>query len=286
MFLLLPNGPSTAWFLNSNERRLAVGRLQTSASKQVRVLKKSQIIECFMDPQVWLLFCYTFCINIGNGGLSSFGSLIVSGFGYSTTRTYVMQIPVACSQIFWILLGAIMTNYIKNSRIFIMFFFVVMSLIGAAMMFGISHSEPGKRLAGFCLTVAYVANLPLSFSLITSNVAGFTKKSTALALIFVAYCVGNIAGPQFFKSSESPNYPVRFPSATSYIYWLLLDWTQSRCSQLRCCSFHPSCLEILPWVGESQTCKGRGWSRCSYGCSWREGHSGGGYGWGYYWSWE
>jgi uncharacterized membrane protein len=66
-------------------------------------------------------------------------------------------------------------------------------------MFGISNGHPEARLAGFYLTTAYVANLPLSLSLITSNVAGFTKKSTVILFTFIAYCVGNIAGPQFFK---------------------------------------------------------------------------------------
>jgi hypothetical protein len=75
-------------------------------------------------------------------------------------------------------------------------------------MFGLDRSRKVPRLAGYCLTVAYVANLPLSVSLVTSNIAGFTKKSTTMAMIFIAYCVGNIAGPQFFLDYEAPNYPV------------------------------------------------------------------------------
>ena len=85
---------------------------------------------------------------------------------------------------------------------------LIYSLIGIAMMFGINSSFKEARLAGFCLTVAYAANLPFSLSLVTANVAGFTKRSVVLALVFIAYCVGNIAGPQFFISSESPGYRV------------------------------------------------------------------------------
>lgn len=76
------------------------------------------------------------------------------------------------------------------------------------MMFAIDHSKKEARLAGFCMTVAYVANLPLSLSVVTANVAGFTKRTVVLALIFIAYCVGNIAGPQFFIATEAPGYRV------------------------------------------------------------------------------
>jgi len=37
-------------------------------------------------------------------------------------------------------------------------------------------------------------------------VAGFTKKSTVSAMLFVAYSLGNIIGPQFFLTREAPSY--------------------------------------------------------------------------------
>ena len=41
-----------------------------------------------------------------------------------------------------------------------------------------------------------------------SNVAGATKKSAMAAAIFVAYCVGNIVGPQLIKSqTKAQHYP-------------------------------------------------------------------------------
>lgn len=35
---------------------------------------------------------------------------------------------------------------------------------------------------------------------------GYTKRVTATALVFLAYCVGNIIGPHAFLSSEAPVY--------------------------------------------------------------------------------
>lgn len=45
-------------------------------------------------------------------------------------------------------------------------------------------------------------------SLTTANIAGHTKKVTSSACLFVGYCVGNIAGPFFYKSDQAPEYPL------------------------------------------------------------------------------
>ncbi|KAK1598897.1 uncharacterized protein LY79DRAFT_505342 [Colletotrichum navitas] len=42
--------------------------------------------------------------------------------------------------------------------------------------------------------------------LLSTNVAGGTKRSVASGRVFVCYCAGQIAGPQFFKSTEAPAY--------------------------------------------------------------------------------
>lgn len=42
--------------------------------------------------------------------------------------------------------------------------------------------------------------------LLSTNIAGSTKRSVASGWVFICYCVGQIAGPQFFKSSQAPSY--------------------------------------------------------------------------------
>jgi hypothetical protein len=43
-------------------------------------------------------------------------------------------------------------------------------------------------------------------SLTTANIAGHTKKVTASGILFIGYCVGNIAGPFFYISNQAPVY--------------------------------------------------------------------------------
>lgn len=53
---------------------------------------------------------------------------------------------------------------------------------------------------------SFVASLVLALQLPASNVGGYTKRVTATALVFLAYCAGNIIGPHAFLASESPVY--------------------------------------------------------------------------------
>lgn len=67
-------------------------------------------------------------------------------------------------------------------------------------------SNNSGRLAGYYLTQASPTPFVALLSLISSNVAGYTKKTTVAALYLIAYCVGNIIGPQTFRPKDAPRY--------------------------------------------------------------------------------
>ncbi|KAF5228976.1 hypothetical protein FAUST_10706 [Fusarium austroamericanum] len=66
--------------------------------------------------------------------------------------------------------------------------------------------------------------------MVASNVAGFTKKSVASAMMFMSYTAGNIIGPFLFFPSEAPGYSSGFLATTicfgvSTLTMLLLRFT-------------------------------------------------------------
>ena len=46
----------------------------------------------------------------------------------------------------------------------------------------------------------------LALQLPAANVGGYTKRVTATAFVFLAYCIGNIIGPHAFLAKEAPIY--------------------------------------------------------------------------------
>ncbi|KAK0106844.1 hypothetical protein ONS95_003567 [Cadophora gregata] len=206
LYFALPSHPSTAYFLTEEEQKLAVQRVQGNGSRKTRKYKKNQVIEALKDPQAWLLTMNTFCVNVATGGLSSFGNIIIKGFGFDLFSTLLLQIPFGVSQIIFVSIGAYPGSFVKNARLFAMMFFMAVSITGTLMMFLIPAEHRAARVAGACLTSAFSANLPMATSMVTSNITGFTKKATVMSMVFVAYCVGRIVGPHFFLDSESPRY--------------------------------------------------------------------------------
>jgi ACS family allantoate permease-like MFS transporter len=65
---------------------------------------------------------------------------------------------------------------------------------------------PSGRLAGYYLTQASPTPFVALLSLLASNVAGYTKKTTVAAFYLIGYCTGNIIGPQTFQPKDKPRY--------------------------------------------------------------------------------
>jgi hypothetical protein len=58
------------------------------------------------------------------------------------------------------------------------------------------------------MTGPYNAAFVMILSLQTANIAGHTKKVVTNAVLFLGYCTGNIAGPFFYRTDQSPSYPL------------------------------------------------------------------------------
>lgn len=79
-------------------------------------------------------------------------------------------------------------------------------MLGMILIVALPLSNDSGRLAGYYLTQASPTPFTALLSMISSNVAGYTKKTTVAALYLVAYCIGNIIGPQVFRPADAPRY--------------------------------------------------------------------------------
>ncbi|KAL3484517.1 major facilitator superfamily domain-containing protein [Aspergillus germanicus] len=207
MLVLLPDSHESALWLRRPERRTAAHRVTMTQIAQATApgYQAYQVLEALRDPTTWFLCLYTFCVNIANGGLTAFGSLVIQGFGYEGITALLIQMPTGAAQLGFIIVSAVAASYIPNARTLIMLTLTLTSLLGMVLMYTLTN--PSGQLAGFCLALAFSANMPISLSLVTSNICGATKRATVNACVLVMYCVGNVVGPQFFSVDEAPRYP-------------------------------------------------------------------------------
>lgn len=140
-------------------------------------------------------------------------AILTAGFGFSDLKSLLMQMNLGASQIVFLIITSVAVTLIPSFRIHGMIINTLISAVGLILVWKLDGDLRVGRMFGLCLSIVYAVNLPLSLSVVTSNVAGFTKKSVVTNLIFVSYCAGNIVGPQLFVSSEEPRYPVGVPDS-------------------------------------------------------------------------
>ena len=93
-------------------------------------------------------------------------------------------------------------------RLYAMSACCIPSIIGTALVYALPSSNQWGRVVAIWIVYTNSVSLAVSFAVIGGNVAGFTKKTTVTFILFLGYCAGNIASPQFFKASEAKQgYP-------------------------------------------------------------------------------
>ncbi|KAJ5432136.1 uncharacterized protein N7458_011292 [Penicillium daleae] len=208
MIIFLPDSPVTAPQLSAREKRLAVERLRDNQTGvENRTMKPKQILEAFLDWKVWIFFLLGFSGNIPNGGISNFGTLIIKGFGFSTLVTTLMQIPYGAFIAIMILTAVFVNDRLPpGNRCIVAVLFLLPNLAGSFGLHYVSESHRVGRLICYYMTGSYNASFVIILSILTGNIAGHTKKVVTNAMIFLGVCVGNIAGPFFYKSEQAPGY--------------------------------------------------------------------------------
>ncbi len=117
MLYYLADSPMNARWLTETEKAMAVERVRANrTSIENHKWKWSQFKECLLDIQCWLLVLTFFLDDIPAGGVASFGSIVVKGFGFDTLYSTLLLVPLGVIQAITILFGGFMTKYFKNIR--------------------------------------------------------------------------------------------------------------------------------------------------------------------------
>lgn len=206
----LPNSPVSAWFLTAEERFAAVERLRYGQTGvRCTKFKSSQLKEALLDIKVYLIFIMMASAYTVNGAVSGFGPLIVSTFGWNTLQSILFQFPLGGLCFIVILATGYIGSKVNNVRIFMLIFTCLPVIAGCAIIWKSTWSHHAAApIVGYSITGFFGGTVSLIITIGMANVAGHTKKSFMAATIFVAYCVGNIVGPQLIWSqTKTRHYP-------------------------------------------------------------------------------
>ncbi|KAL2211706.1 MFS general substrate transporter [Sarocladium strictum] len=206
----LPNSALTAWFLTEEERVVAVERLRAGQTGiQNQKIKKEQIKEALLDVKVWLVALLMASAYTVNGAVSGFGPLIVATFGYSPLDAILFQFPLGAICAVGIPLSGWLASRFRNIRIPLLLFCCLPVIAGFVIIWKSTWGhQPVAPVVGYSMIGFFGPVVSLTVALGAANVAGETKKSFMASAVFVAYCVGNIVGPQMIRSeTKNKHYP-------------------------------------------------------------------------------
>ncbi|KAL1875476.1 hypothetical protein Daus18300_003215 [Diaporthe australafricana] len=204
--LVLPDSPMNARFLTAEEKFWAVERLASNRTGiSNRVWKWDQVREALLDVRIWLIFLFNVAINIPNGGLQAFGTIIISDLGFSNLKASLLTMPFGIMATF----GAWFFSYIAsltNRRTFVACAALLLPILGTALVYALPQSNVAGQLVGLYFMYFYWPPYVVVISLPQANTAGQTKKSVAFSLVTIGYAAGNLIGPQTFISKDAPKY--------------------------------------------------------------------------------
>ncbi|PQE27278.1 allantoate permease protein [Rutstroemia sp. NJR-2017a WRK4] len=204
----LPDSPMAAKCFTEDEKRLMIERVRHNETGiQNKKYKRYQLVETILDPVTWLYVMLQLCSTLILGGLGVFSNLIIASFGFSSLQTDLLNIAQGAITIL-VMVGSAWLSQKTGQTILVMHAWTLPPIVGSAVIYAIAPraaTRVGLLIAFYC-TQFILAEGNMLFSLISRNVAGQTKKSTTLAITFIAWAGGNAAAPQIFQPGDKPRY--------------------------------------------------------------------------------
>ncbi|KAI0810134.1 major facilitator superfamily domain-containing protein [Xylaria sp. FL0064] len=208
VWFVLADTPSNAKFLNHREKLIAVKRVAGNETGiKNKYLDMKQVWLVFRDPKAIILFISVFAAAIPNGVVNSFSTIIIKDLGDLTTEktTQLKSVGDAVNIVSLVIGGFVILN-IPNSRLLTSTVANLLCTVSAATLGFLPRSNTWGRLVSFWLVNSQSVGFTVSLTTVSSNMAGYTHRSFASALVFTAYCWGNFAGPFVVKQSEAPAF--------------------------------------------------------------------------------
>ncbi|KIW09919.1 hypothetical protein PV08_11695 [Exophiala spinifera] len=209
MVVLFPASPMNAWFLSARHREIAVRRLlQNNTGLKARKWKWSHLREAYLDPQLYALCIYSFTFAFVNQSIGSFVGFLVTSFGYSNKRSIILSMPASAVAVVSLTTSGYLGSRFPTKRLIIATSYLIPAMVGNIMLWKSDRSNKGALLGGLYISTVVYGALVQMFALLSSNVAGYSKKTVVNATVFVFANCGAFAGPWAYKSDEAARgYP-------------------------------------------------------------------------------
>ncbi|KAH7145438.1 major facilitator superfamily domain-containing protein [Dactylonectria estremocensis] len=211
LWWLFPDSPQHAKGFTEEEHQLLLERVrQNNSGMENKNVKMYQVREALSDYQLWCILIMSTVSTTGSGAISSFGSIVFNGMGFSVYNSLLLNMPIGAMALICVLGSGVLGRTVPGSRLYIVAGSCLPVILGCALLWKLPDSNTGGRITGFYLLNFFSSAWVQCIGLGTSNVAGYTKKAVYAAGTFIGYSLGNIIGPLMFDAKYAPRYDESF----------------------------------------------------------------------------
>ncbi|GAA5880419.1 hypothetical protein JCM16303_003937 [Sporobolomyces ruberrimus] len=254
----LADSPATARFLSEREKLIALERVRGNQSGTIsHRFKKAQAVEALCDVKMWFLLFLMACISVPNSCITSFTSILIKSFGYTSQEALLFNIPSGVVAIITTLSVSYWADK-KGVRMLPFAASIFPSIIGLGLLVGFSSggatgAHKGPLIVGILLSQTFISGIAMLYSFSASTFAGSSKRTIVNALLLLAFAGGNAAGSQVFQAKDKPQY---LPGKISLLVLLLV--------------LFPSALIMHLYIGRLNKAKAEGVARLVAEHGWSE----------------
>ncbi|KAL6815320.1 hypothetical protein GGI42DRAFT_348284 [Trichoderma sp. SZMC 28013] len=201
--------------ISETGRVLAVARVRVNQQGiGNKHFKTYQFKEALMEPLALVFAFYSIASNIPNGGISNFFKRLV---WLQSHAILLLGTPAGAVQVANLLLSGWYGDKYTN-RLLVSLGGLSLAVLGAILLIALPDAAKADKLVGCYMTLAVTTPFVALLSLISSNIAGHTKKTTGATMYLIFYCAGNIIGPQTFRPVDAPGFiPAKVTILVCYV---------------------------------------------------------------------
>ncbi|KAI0195498.1 major facilitator superfamily domain-containing protein [Astrocystis sublimbata] len=210
-FWLLPNGVSTAWFFNEEEKECALRRLHTQGAagggreqEDTERFSWSEVRRGIFSLQTWLTASAYFGILSGLYSFGLFLPTIIKDLGYTANEAQLWSvIPYAVAAV-----ATLCTAYLSDHfrvRGIIMLFTMPIAVIGYAVIANTHHAKVKYGMT-FLMATGLYSSVPPVLGWLSNNSAGHYKRATTSALQLAIANAGGFVAVFIYPKREGPQY--------------------------------------------------------------------------------
>ncbi|EJD05399.1 MFS general substrate transporter [Fomitiporia mediterranea MF3/22] len=204
--VFLPDRPEKTHFLNEDERKIAIARMNRAISGDTGfVVNKNHIFAALKDWRIYVGGVIYFGLNNALASISAFLPTIIKTFGYTNAIAQLLTVPPYAVAAVVLTITSYTSDRLQH-RGMLMSGASAVGGIGYLILLLVHNNVHAQYFAVFCITSGTYTTIGLIIAWFAHNLGSETKRATGIPMFMAIGQCGSVLGSHIYPSTEGPRY--------------------------------------------------------------------------------